>query len=347
MECLTYVEKCRTEYIWTIDKFSTYLEFYNNLETPVSITSGKFLTEMNNEMIEWNFELQFNEIKSEYKDWISIYLFRLSPGEKKFNALFHLGILNSKKDELNFGNATRGEFTDDSLGYGKDKFLEKEMLIKNTKELLPNDCLTIICNLVTFDEPVTISRFVKIKKPIYNQFIDYKRLFDDPAFSDVTFVVGDKELKAHKAILLARSPKFASMVAGRILDNAEKNHIHITDINVNVMEALLKFIYTNEVDNIDGMVDDLLALADKYKIKDLKEICEETLYLSINDENSAKLLTIADRYHCDDLKEKTINYINKNGLDVLATDEFEVMEKNYPHLITEMYQTLFIQRSWN
>ncbi|KAK0161328.1 hypothetical protein PV327_009809 [Microctonus hyperodae] len=347
MECLTYVEKCRTEYIWTIDKFSNYLEFYNKLETPICIKSGKFVTEMNNEMIEWNFELQFNESKSEYNDWISIYLFRLSPGEKKINVLFHLGILNSKKEELNFGSAFRGEFNDNSLGYGKDKFLQKEMLIKNSRELLPNDCLTIICNLVTFDEPVTVSRYIKNKETKYDEFIDYKKLLSDPALSDVTFIVGDKEMKAHKAVLLARSPKFAAMVAEKILDSAEKNHVHITDIKVNVMEALLKFIYTNEVDNIDGIVNDLLDLADKYKIKDLKEICEETLYLSITDENSAKILIIADRYHCEDLKEKTINYINKNGLDILATDEFEVMEKNHPHLITQMYQMLFMQRNWN
>ena len=77
--------------------------------------------------------------------------------------------------------------------------------------------------------------------------------------------IGDKKIPVHKAILASRSPVFAAMFQ-HDLKETKQGYVAITDLELDILEEMLKFIYTGKVENLDTMADSLLAAADKVSI---------------------------------------------------------------------------------
>ena len=58
------------------------------------------------------------------------------------------------------------------------------------------------------------------------------------------------------------------------------------DIDGDVFEEMLTYIYYGEVNNFDYLADELVIAADKYRIEDLKIICKQKLVALISEENA-------------------------------------------------------------
>lgn len=80
--------------------------------------------------------------------------------------------------------------------------------------------------------------------------------------ADVTLVAQGREFRAHKAILGARSPVFEAMFDNEMLEKKE-NRVEITDVQVEVFEELLRFIYTGKANSIERFAQELLVLSDR------------------------------------------------------------------------------------
>ena len=98
-------------------------------------------------------------------------------------------------------------------------------------------------------------------------------------FSDLKLICGSEkvELPCHRAFLSARSPVFLAMFQH---DTAEfqKKEIEMPDVEPEVAEMMLKYIYSGDIKTIKpGMEEELLVAADKYSLLELKELCEEVL----------------------------------------------------------------------
>ena len=95
--------------------------------------------------------------------------------------------------------------------------------------------------------------------------------------SDVTFTVQGEQFKAHKAILVARSDYFSTMFNCGMTES-KSNQIEIPDIEPTVFEALLKFLYGSipYVRESEEWME-LLVAADKYNVRELKDLCESII----------------------------------------------------------------------
>ena len=92
----------------------------------------------------------------------------------------------------------------------------RDFLLDEANGLLPDDKLTIFCEVSVVADSVNISgqsNAVQFKVPECRLSEDLGALFESQKFSDVTLVavVPGKEYQAHKAVLAARSPVFAAM----------------------------------------------------------------------------------------------------------------------------------------
>ena len=87
-------------------------------------------------------------------------------------------------------------------------------------------------------------------------------MLENSKFHDVILCFGDKELKAHKNILSARSSVFEAMFS-HDLSETRQNRVTIEDVSVDVFEVLLKYIYTGQVELDETFAADLLVAADK------------------------------------------------------------------------------------
>ena len=80
----------------------------------------------------------------------------------------------------------------------------------------------------------------------------------------MTFMVDGKELKAHKAILTARSPVFAAMFEHDCKEKQESK-VEIIDFSFEAFKELLKFVYTGQV-QLEQFAGELLEASDKVRI---------------------------------------------------------------------------------
>ena len=75
---------------------------------------------------------------------------------------------------------------------------------------------------------------------------------------------------------------------------------------------MLKFIYLNEIFFKEDIAIDLLELADKYSISELKKQCAEGLLNKITVHNAGRIIQVAKRAEMEELEQATINYLKTN-----------------------------------
>ncbi|XP_044019429.1 speckle-type POZ protein-like A [Aphidius gifuensis] len=106
---------------------------------------------------------------------------------------------------------------------------------------------------------------------------DLKKLLSNEQLSDVTIQVGQKSFPAIKGILAVRSPVFSALFNHEQLKENKKNEVVIEDIDEDVFEEFLHFMYTGESPNVNKMPIELLAVAEKYQVDCLKNVCEKII----------------------------------------------------------------------
>lgn len=178
------------------------------------------------------------------------------------------------------------------------------------------------------------------KKPQDQMIEAFSKTFDDEAFKDVKFVVGDESFLAHKFVIAARSDVFYAML---IHDTKERKDgvIEIQDVGMPALKSFVKYLYTDQVDNIEEEVEELLMLADKYNVPSLQDKCQEYMYLNntINESNAISYLIKAHKYNSKLLKKlaliSTRYYISK----ILQTDDLDQLDP-YPSLMKDLISLL-------
>ncbi|CAF0994194.1 unnamed protein product [Adineta steineri] len=237
-------------------------------------------------------------------------------------------------------------YSDVTLVCGKDwgfkKFIRRDFLIDEANGLLPDDKLTLFCEVSVVADSINISGQTQLnpfKIPECRLSDDFLVLLDNPVYSDVTLVCGQKEFPVHKALLSARSRVFQAMFEHKMLEN-ERSRVEIEDIDGDIMLEILRFIYTGKTHNIDKLADALLPAADKYCLDRLKVQCEETLCTIIDKDNVADTLILADLHSAQQLRQQAIDFINTHPQDVLDTIGFKTMISTHPHLLADVYRAM-------
>ena len=94
---------------------------------------------------------------------------------------------------------------------------------------------------------------------------DFGELLQNGRCSDVVLKTGEKQLKAHKLVLSTRSPVFAAMFEHDCKEKLDSS-VEITDVSGGVLEALLRYIYTGQVQSLDQFALELITAADKVSV---------------------------------------------------------------------------------
>ena len=92
-------------------------------------------------------------------------------------------------------------------------------------------------------------------------------------FTDIQFDVDGRIFNAHKVIVAARSPVLAAMFQNDMAE-ARSNKVRIEDMEADVFENLLYFLYTGKL-TLSSDSRELYAAADKYQVDTLKLLCQE------------------------------------------------------------------------
>ena len=146
----------------------------------------------------------------------------------------------------------------------------------------------------SFEVPCRIFFYVKLSSMVSNfghKFVDStwkEQLWASAVnkqFTDVEFLVGDESISAHRSLLSARSPVFAAMFASG-MEETITGQVCIEDADFSTFCDFLKFLYTGTLES-SVKKEKLLAVADKYQVETLLNVCKLATKSDISDVTEA------------------------------------------------------------
>lgn len=178
-------------------------------------------------------------------------------------------------------------------------------------------------------------RFELVAIPPSSLLFDLKNMINHPILSDVTFLVDGREIKANKAILAGRSEHFRALFYGGMREQLD-SHVCIDDIQYQVFEAILEYLYTDTVRvmNVDMYVS-LMIAAERFMIDRLKALCQDSIRKSITIDNVVPILRVAYYHRANSLKEICMDFICLKFEEVKKSPCFSELV-NEPILLMEI-----------
>ena len=105
------------------------------------------------------------------------------------------------------------------------------------------------------------------------------------------------------------------------------NQVVIEDIEPEVFQELLRFIYTGRLSSpvtLDTMATRLFVAADKYLLEQLKLECETQLTHRMSAGNCLELLALVDPHHpAQHLRKFAVDFLRRFPCEVMTTDEWK------------------------
>lgn len=202
---------------------------------------------------------------------------------------------------------------------------------------------TVISKVSIFDKKKKTSPKIKMLNVESNNQLakDLGELYENKVDSDATIIVGNQYFYVHKVILLVRSPALIIQL------EENSNQLQLTDISPGIFEKVLKYIYTDQILDLDSIAAEVLEAADKLRLHHLKELCEKSLCQSSNRGNIIEMLILADRNSAQNLKEYATECIIEDAGYITGTEEFKNLEKTEPALAIEVLKKAAVQKLHN
>jgi len=261
-------------------------------------------------------------VKTSTKNNQSCYCFTISsyPYEilaPSMPAGFTLSILDSREGELHTFSYTNwlnsvstskwnGELGSLPVDWFKEKYLRD------------GKSLSLLCKAIIIPNEVLALREVKpeILSGVQALSDSFRGLFLKGLHSDFLVKTEDgKEFVVHKCVLASRSKYFAAMLEKDNIRETKEGFVKIEGFSAEVVLAMLKFIYSGKIDvGMDAQsVKELLIIADKYQMDDLKEVCDCRLSELLTSENVCDMFVTAETFGAKKLKLRVIDFISKNS----------------------------------
>lgn len=229
----------------------------------------------------------------------------------------------------------RGKDGKKDASSGWDDFIKLNTLSEFESRYLPDGKLTFVCDLKEFQTRVNLSgkdpvQQYKVQASNFAQ--NFETMLFCERFSDVTLIVEEKEIKAHKIVLAARSPVFDAMFNSTMKENLE-SRVDIDDFSYDEIQELLRYIYTGKVPKLQEQTNRLLVMSDKYDLAELKTMCEQALGANLSIETAGSMLILADTYDAAQLKAHAMQFILCNATETMETEQWKDELIFYPHLL--------------
>ncbi len=194
----------------------------------------------------------------------------------------------------------------------------------------------------SLDKPIHV---IKEPSPLFSEFTNESDFSlskcmegarQNKLFTDVTLVADGKEFKAHKVVLASQSPFFKIRFASRWMDS-NGDRVKMTDVSAPVMEAILLYMYTGKVADIEKIAYQLLPVAEEYGLVGLRRMSEEALAKSLTNDSAIDVFIHADAHNALDLKKAAMDFILSNTASVKQSEWWGKLKED------EMYHDLWVE----
>ncbi|PAV59372.1 hypothetical protein WR25_21415 [Diploscapter pachys] len=346
----TKVTALSTKLEWKIDQFEKLMKLFKNGQNLISRQFGVPQAPT----VCWELHVYPNGKRDEDTNNVSFFLRQvgLQRGEEPIMTEFQIYALDANGTRVSVCRDTK-DFTNQQ-GRGKFQVSREKM----TTALRMDGSLMLICEVEYFSPGVRISvepaddedatmedEETKIETNIRE---NNKRMLDSELFTDCVIKVGAKQIKAHRCILGQHSPVFRSMFNNDTMIEAQNGIIDISDFKYEAVRALVEFMYTGGTDALEtsngGIIEEILAIADKYEVLALKDCCERLIANTITLKNITSIAVFADTYSASYLKQAVTRYLSLHDKVIIGTPEWKVLKKDRQGLVTELLEEVVLGR---
>ena len=138
-----------------------------------------------------------------------------------------------------------------------------------------------------------------------------------------------------------RSSWFRHLIAEYHESNTNDDYVlqvSIDDIQSDVMNEVLNFMYTNRCLITLKNAPDLLISAKRFELEKLKKQIVDFLLYRLTLDNAIELLICAHEAECEALKLACIRLINRHAEKVKRTEKWKTFKTQYVDLVPELYE---------
>ena len=122
----------------------------------------------------------------------------------------------------------------------------------------------------------------------------------DEIIFDVRVVYGDKEIPAHKCILVAASDYFKSLFLGPVKTDNDKVDLSSVALDFASVEAVIDFFYTGKIDIDDEKLEALLKLSKFLLLTEIERLCESYMNRCESLEPNLNYYLLSEEYMLDE-----------------------------------------------
>ena len=320
--------------------FANFSNALQRSQPNLEIKSSKFTVRIGEQITEWQLSVYPRGYINKY---VSMFVKNLSKLECYVKPTF--AILNSQK-KMVLKKTTKYQLFRKGTSSGVTNFVEQDILSKNKEEWLAGDKLTVECEILVDKTELYIKM---IEKGRVEEFDDLGMLFNNEKLSDVRFLFSKdpRILFAHKHVVKKKmGPLFCIMLG---IDSVKKEErepasrscksIYMKDFSFETVNEILRYIYTGEAFVVSAPYQiELLEAANKYKIEELKQLCERQLVQNLSIANCVQYLKNSINCCADHLKASSVDFIVKNSYEMLENVELVSISNSNPEL--ELYRKM-------
>ena len=142
---------------------------------------------------------------------------------------------------------------------------------------------------------------------------------------DVSLVVEENEIHAHKVVLASCSRYFEAMFIGEFAE-PDGLPVVIEEVDEASLVALVDFSYTSRINITHKNVYSLFEAADLLQFQGVRNACFKFFKNQMNKSNCIRTWLFAESQNCTELIEASLKYIECNFLDIVRGREFLLVE---------------------
>ena len=169
-------------------------------------------------------------------------------------------------------------------------------------------------------------------------------LYGEKDFFDVKIVCGDgKAFLCHKLVLGCQSEVFKTIFKNKSLMEKQSEgvmKIEEKDVNSDIMEQLLYYLYFQKVKDNKMINADLMIAADKFLVKGLLDFSTKFLESNLSVENALDVLIKSELVNQPTLFDAASKFVRKNLGKMNKTSAWEEMSKKNPALIVNLFSQM-------
>jgi len=321
----------------------------SNIAKFTSWDSGEYLESPNFSIItkkcetEWTIHLYPNGLNKDDVGYVSIYLsnksFDSEGDDMRFNLAFTF--LDAEGDIAVRKKCSPCTFNRTMFGWGSPRVIQSSFL--KDSNLLVHDTLSLLAEITVIGGDVIVGgngtsvKDQDVAEAICRLSTDIGFMCDSRRFSDCIIACGDKEFPCHKLILSARSSVFDAMFSHNMREHI-LNRVEIKDLDVKVVQDMLHYIYSGQVIELESKAADLVTAAEKYDLKELKQMCVTSLCNSIRDDNVLDMLVLVETYNLPELRKLVLEFAALHKKEVVKQEDWRTKFANYPGIFADIYE---------